>query len=402
VSMARGSRSASRRCSLQCFLPGFLGLIICSAVVLLVYLGQQINGHTGASLEQHGFVTNAPETAPVQLADIPTFPAFDVRVDQKPSVADGNAFLKPSTLGAAIWKKHSGKSCQSYANGDFIERSLEEAKVACEANSACVAIECPHEHLNMCTLRASPDPIDYAPADCYEKVEKEQDGSTLSTKLHPAISSLIEEYSFKPMLNQYGRRVNIVLVQAPLGSDRQRELYHKYKNELLFLGISSLEDYPLPSGNPFSEQFPPDTYVGLFPGFLHMMHEPQKFFPPHVKTILMSQSDFELPNYPARDYSVPRKYDFTLSGSDQDVANDCVGWSSYAKNWSFVKESLKVMCGEYKLRGVLVATKDKQGEKACTIPDSCEGLMIQTSFFDSGTILPLSEPKPICIPSSGS
>jgi hypothetical protein len=33
------------------------------------------------------------------------------------------------------------------------------------------------------------------------------------------------------------------------------------------------------------------------------------------------------------------------------VHNDCVGWSSYAKNWSFVKEALEVMCGEYKLKG---------------------------------------------------
>ena len=46
------------------------------------------------------------------------------------------------------------------------------------------------------------------------------------------------------------------------------------------------------------------------------------------------------------------KYDFTFSGSDQDVRNDCVGWSSFAKNWSFVKESLEVMCGEYKMTGV--------------------------------------------------
>mmetsp|Transcript_6280 Transcript_6280/g.11501 ORF Transcript_6280/g.11501 Transcript_6280/m.11501 type:complete len:236 (+) Transcript_6280:1-708(+) len=114
------------------------------------------------------------------------------------------------------------------------------------------------------------------------------------------------------------------------------------------------------------------------------MHEPEKHFPPHVKTILMSQSDFNLPHYPARDYSMKRKYDFTLSGSDQDVWNDCVGWSSYAKNWSFVKEALAVMCGEFHLTGVLVATKDKQGRKACTIPDSCKGKMIQTTFLDQG------------------
>ena len=62
--------------------------------------------------------------------------------------------------------------------------------------------------------------------------------------------------------------------------------------------------------------------------------------------------------------------------------NDCVGWSSYAKNWSFVKEALEVMCGEYHLTGVLVATKNKQGTKACTIPKSCDGLITQTVYLD--------------------
>ena len=39
------------------------------------------------------------------------------------------------------------------------------------------------------------------------------------------------------------------------------------------------------------------------------------------------------------------------------------------------------MCGEYNLKGVLVATKSKDGRKACTIPKSCEGKMVQTTFL---------------------
>merc|ERR1712039_1022740 len=57
-----------------------------------------------------------------------------------------------------------------------------------------------------------------------------------------------------------------------------------------------------------------------------------------------------------------RKYDFTYSGSDCDVHNDCQGWCGWSKNWSFVKEALVVMCGEFNLKGVLVATNDKAGE----------------------------------------
>merc|ERR1712032_85326 len=44
-------------------------------------------------------------------------------------------------------------------------------------------------------------------------------------------------------------------------------------------------------------------------------------------------------------------------------------------------EALTVMCGEYDLKGVLVATKDKSGKKACSIPKSCKGKMIQTTYL---------------------
>jgi hypothetical protein len=82
----------------------------------------------------------------------------------------------------------------------------------------------------------------------------------------------------------------------------------------------------------------------MFPGFLHMVRNPEEVFPPHVELLLMSQSDFSLPRKPRRQPEAI-EYDFVYSGSDQDVKNDCVGWSSFAKNWSFVLEALEVMCG---------------------------------------------------------
>ncbi|CAE7768039.1 unnamed protein product, partial [Symbiodinium pilosum] len=142
-------------------------------------------------------------------------------------------------------------------------------------------------------------------------------------------------------------------------------------------------DFPLPAPNPFSESFPRDKFVGLFPGFLYMHRNPETIFPSHVKLILLSQSDFALPGLPGRpSQGAPKKYDFTFSGSDQDVAQDCVGWSSFAKNWTFAKQALEVMCGELRMTGVLVATKNKQGTKACSIPASCNGLITQTTFLN--------------------
>ncbi|CAE7501180.1 MFSD6, partial [Symbiodinium sp. CCMP2456] len=177
----------------------------------------------------------------------------------------------------------------------------------------------------------------------------------VSATLHPNYKALIQEYPFQPVRNERGDFVNIILVRSPFRTKRQEKLFQQFKNEILFMGISSWEDFPLPAPNPFSESFPKDKFVGLFPGFLYMHREPEKLFPSHVKLLLLSQSDFALPG-PAQ--AVPKKYDFTFSGSDQDVDQDCVGWSSFAKNWTFAKEALEVMCGE-RMTGVLVATKNK-------------------------------------------
>ena len=202
----------------------------------------------------------------------------------------------------------------------------------------------------------------------------------LSSQLHPHYTKLIKEYPFQPVRNERGNFVNVILVRSPFRSIRQKELFERFKDELLFIGISSFEDFPLPPPNPFSSKYQADAYVGLFPGFLHMVREPEKVFPAHVKLLLLSQSDFALP---PKGPEMPKKYDFTFSGSDQDVQRDCVGWSSYAKNWTFAKQALEVMCSEG-ITGVLVATKDKQGKKACSIPPNCEGKIIQTTFLSQG------------------
>lgn len=63
--------------------------------------------------------------------------------------------------------------------------------------------------------------------------------------------------------------------------------------------------------------------------------------------------------------------------------NDCEGWASFNKNFSFVRQALEVMCSdEFNVTGVLVANKNKANTKACTIPAACEGKIVQTTFLD--------------------
>ena len=63
--------------------------------------------------------------------------------------------------------------------------------------------------------------------------------------------------------------------------------------------------------------------------------------------------------------------------------NDCEGWASFNKNFSFVRQALEIMCSdEFNVTGVLVANKNKANTKACTIPAACEGKIVQTTFLD--------------------
>ena len=248
------------------------------------------------------------------------------------------------------------------------------AEISCGGHSAASCAECSQ---NQGASFCNGDCIwDRQVATCVER----------TSEVHPQYLKLIRHYPFQPVMTDRGEFVNVILVRSPFRSKTEWELYHKYKDEILFLGISSFESYPLSSPNPYSSNFSNDEYLGLFPGFLHMMHNPEAHFPAHVKTILMSQSDFALPQISsakANDLRKNKVYDFTFSGSDQDIANDCVGWSSFAKNWTFVKDALEVMCGsDFNLKGVLVATKDKKNQTGCSIPASCEGNIVQTPFLE--------------------
>lgn len=387
--MARSLRRTSKQ-SWRVSLPAALGFLLFLALLALslaeFVLSRDQLRHQDA-LEQHvqqplrHSFARQPEEQAAKIQDpaaaaaaTPVVEGLEPRAAIAPGPAPAPARTIANSSSTITWNKHTGKSCQNYAEEHVTDRSLTASKVACLANEVCVAIECPHGSESSCTLRAIANLVDYAPADCYELVEVRQDGRILTARVHPAYNSLTKEYPFQAVRTQAGNEVNIILVRSPVNMQQHR-LYQKYKDEILFLGISSMNDYPL------KQQGDEFDYLGMFPGFLHMMREPEKHFPPHVKTILMSQSDFSLPRVPPRDYSVPKKYDFTYSASDCDVYIDGRGWCGWSKNWSFVKEALVVMCGEYHLTGVLVATKDKSGARAYTIPGSCKGKVIQTTYL---------------------
>lgn len=108
---------------------------------------------------------------------------------------------------------HEGQSCQNYAEEPPVNRDLDAAKEACLKNDLCNAIECPHKSTGQCTLRVISNPIAYPPADCYVKIDPENERA----KVHPMYNALLKEYPFQEVRTQNGQQVrpsNLLISRA--------------------------------------------------------------------------------------------------------------------------------------------------------------------------------------------
>jgi hypothetical protein len=257
-------------------------------------------------------------------------------------------------------------------------------------------VSCGGHYADTCSgcLEGGKHPPSWCNGDCtYNHTIQQCTG--VRSHVHPAHVKIFSSYKgkvFQEVRNDKGEKVNIVLLKTPLDPSAWK-LVEKYKNDVLFMGISSFEAFPLSSPNPYSANFSNDLYRNAFPGWLTMMKHPEQYFDPTLsstKYVLLSQSDFNLdgPLAFGRKYEniLPKKYDWVYSGTDQNVLTDCKGWASFAKNWTFMLEALEVMCSpEFNLTGVIIANKDKSGTKACWIPDSCRDKVVQTTFLPNQT-----------------
>merc|ERR1719215_1343946 len=73
--------------------------------------------------------------------------------------------------------------------------------------------------------------------------------------VHPGVAEMLSpetgDFDFQAVRTDTGALTNVILVRNALLSDTAKRLFAKYKDDVLFLGISSLEDYPLPPANPW-------------------------------------------------------------------------------------------------------------------------------------------------------
>ena len=85
----------------------------------------------------------------------------------------------------------------------------------------------------------------------------------------------------------------------------------------------------------------------MFPGFLHMMHNPEEHFPPSVKTLSMSQSDFNI-DVDIRNYNNSNSKLKVRSKLYDDKRDD--KFTVFRSRWESIRAHSKKLMGIYRQR----------------------------------------------------
>ena len=190
----------------------------------------------------------------------------------------------------------------------------------------------------------------------------------------------------RPFVNVFtnkGDKLNVILVSKPFDGDKENNFVKKNKHKYIFVGITSYLEFPNKSSNPL-DHFPnydKSKYLSMCEAWLHCFRDPENYFNPSTPLALISESDFINCHINAPNPKVEKKYDFVyicLKVKKNDTK--CDDWATYNKNWTLAKKCLKVMCDDFKLKGLLI------GRKNCELPASCHTLMDATEILDSSVL----------------
>ena len=208
-------------------------------------------------------------------------------------------------------------------------------------------------------------------------------------------------FPFKNIYDDANRKIPIICISAPFRSDEHKKLYETYKKQgYSFLGSSSYQEFPGTILNPYEDKYYSthnDNYEANAKAWIHCFREPDKYFKTNVPRLLMSESDFIDPNRLIYNPNTSKKYDFIYvcldEGAKHEATNCKPGWQAHNRNWELAKECLKVMCGEFKLKGLIM------GRTNCDITEKCNNYISSLPFQPQEKFLELlQECKFIFVP----
>jgi len=192
-------------------------------------------------------------------------------------------------------------------------------------------------------------------------------------------------FPFRNLLDEKGRRLNIILLTAPFREPEHRRLFAEYRRRGMGMcGMSSYMEFPIPVRNPHDTGFATsgsptgrpedDDYVGMVDAWLHcfrpeMVAEARLDRRPHLLLTEADLADVGLREGAefcgARKDRDPSacKYDFIyvcLQDNDQCTP----GWQSHNRNWELALRCLPILCGSpsgsggFGLRGLIVGREN--------------------------------------------
>jgi len=196
-----------------------------------------------------------------------------------------------------------------------------------------------------------------------ENFESEQNNDELVPKV---------EFPFKNILDENGKRLNVILISAPFREIKHEEEYLKYKQlDLYICGITSYQEFPEHIINPFESRFHEERYHDYFKmvdAWIHCFRNPSEQLK-NSKVPLLFSSEADLKNTDHYIYDPiilqNKQYDFIYICLDDNDKCD-PGWQSHNRNWEVGKKCLEIMCGDYNLHGLLV------GRVNCQLPEKCK------------------------------
>lgn len=177
------------------------------------------------------------------------------------------------------------------------------------------------------------------------------------------------KWPFRNVYDDKRTKLNVVLITAPFRTDEDVNTFNKYiEMGVEFCGMSSYLNFPDLLINPYEDMYHVKNkhdYLSMVSAWLHCFREPsERLQKSGLPLLLLTEADLkdfsniEIPSM------AEKEYDFFYScPKDNDQCNP--GWQSYTRDWVLAKECLKVMCGKYKLKGIIVGRENCEFTKLC-------------------------------------
>jgi hypothetical protein len=178
------------------------------------------------------------------------------------------------------------------------------------------------------------------------------------------------KWPFRNVYDDTNTKLNVVLITAPFRTDEEVNNFNKYiELGVEMCGMSSYLNFPDVLINPYEDMYHVENkhnYLLMVSAWIHCFREPsERLKKSGLPLLLLTEADL-------KDFSnidIPsieeKEYDFFYScPKDND---ECIpGWQSYNRNWDLAKECLKIMCGKYKLKGIIVGREKCEFTELCT------------------------------------